>query len=341
MKENLRQLCLQETATIFDAIQKLNESGKGIVLVCDARLCLIGTVTDADVRKGLAQQIVLDQPITRIACLNASTILLGTSKAVIAEKFKTTMLRAFPVVNKRGVVVDCVFVDQVMSIDSAQRILMIMAGGFGKRMGTLTEKSPKPMLNFQGRPMMQHIIERAVAERFEKIFVSTHYLGSKIKEFFGDGSRFEIDIDYIDETVPLGTGGSFAQIPVDNGPIVITNGDVLSAVGYSKLIDFHQLNEASVTVAVYEHVIQHPFGVVRSENIEFVEIDEKPLWVTNVNAGIYVLDASLKSIIEHNESISMPEIIQRVKNLNRRVVIFPLHEHWVDLGTRDVYEQEM
>jgi len=335
----LRQICVPPTATILGAVESLNNSRKGIVLVTCYDGRLLGTITDADIRHGLASRISLEERVTVIANGNAVTLADGTSRDEIVNCFIETKLRALPILDNKGSVVDCVFLDQFSAHVQTQRVLMIMAGGFGKRMGSLTEKTPKPMLQVNDKPMMAHIIEQAAREHFEKVYISTHYLGDQIQDHFSDGKRFGVEIHYIEEASPLDTGGSFANIPVSQGPVVVTNADVLSGVGYSKMVDFHLLNSATVTIAVHQHIIQHPFGVVRSDGIDFLGIDEKPRWITSINAGIYVLDASVKKMIQHDEPISMPDVIQRVKNSGARVVVFPLHENWTDLGDATQYAQ--
>jgi len=336
-RDLLRQICVPPTATILGAVESLNNSRKGIVLVTSSDGRLLGTITDADIRHGLASRISLEERVTVIANGNAVTLADSTSRDEIVNCFIETKLRALPILDNKGSVVDCVFLDQFSAHVQTQRVLMIMAGGFGKRMGSLTEKTPKPMLQVNGKPMIAHIIEQAAREHFEKVYISTHYLGDQIQDHFSDGRKFGVEIDYIEETRPLDTGGSFANIPVSQGPVVVTNADVLSGVGYSKMVDFHLLNNATVTIAVHQHIIQHPFGVVRSDGINFIGIDEKPRWVTSINAGIYVLDASVKKMIGHDEPISMPDVIHRVKQSDGRVVVFPLHENWTDLGDATQY----
>ena len=168
----LRQICLPPTATILDAVESLNKSRKGIVLVVAPDSRLLGTITDADVRHGLASRISLEEPVITIANSDAVSLENGTSHDEIVSRFIETKLRAIPILDNKGTVVDCVFVDQVTAHAQTQRLLMIMAGGFGKRMGTLTESTPKPMLQVNGKPMMAHIIEQAAREHFEKVFIS-------------------------------------------------------------------------------------------------------------------------------------------------------------------------
>ena len=100
------------------------------------------------------------------------------------------------------------------------------------------------------------LVERAASENFEKrIFISTHYLegiGSTI--ISSDGKAFGVSIQYVEEKVPLGTGGSFSILPVNDGPVVVTNTDVMTNLGYSKLLDFHRLHDAKITMATRRHL---------------------------------------------------------------------------------------
>ena len=205
-------------------------------------------------------------------------------------------------------------------------------------MGNLTKDKPKPMLKVKNKPMLQHIVEMAVKEGFEKIFISTHYLAEQIHDYFGDGSTFGADINYIFEEKPLGTGGSFARLPVEEGLCLVTNADIISGVGYSKLVDFHRLHGGAATMAVKQHIIQHPFGVVKADGVDLLEFEEKPIWKTNINAGIYVLDMHLKKLIKKNEVIDMPNLIARASKEYKDVKIFPLHESWIDLGDLEAYD---
>lgn len=333
----LHDLCLLPTATVIEAIRKLNDSNRGIILICDQDRNFLGTVTDTDIRSGLALGVALDEAVLKVACLQAIISREGSSRSQIAVKFKKTNLRAIPILSKSGVLVDCMFLDEFLEEITSDRKLLIMAGGFGKRMGELTRDTPKPMLKISGKPMIEHLVEKAAIENFKSIFISTHYLGRKIINFLGDGREYGVQINYINETVPLGTGGSFAELPVSSGPVVVVNADVRSGISFSKLLEFHEFHNATATIGTQKHVIQHPFGVVKSDGIEFSGIIEKPEWTSNINAGIYVLDASVKRLVQEKETISMPEVLRRTKVAGERVIIFPIHETWSDIGSQEQY----
>lgn len=340
MKNSFKKLCLGINSSILDSINSLNENRSAIVFICDPSLKLLGTITDSDIRRGLGNNIDIKMPVSRIMNHDPISVSTAASENELREKFLETSLRSIPILTDDGELVDYRLIEEFSSFKSRKGNLLIMAGGFGLRMGGLTKFTPKPMLMVKEKPMIQHIIELAADDGFEQVFISTHYLAKKIQSYFGDGSSFGIKITYINEEKPLGTAGSFAKIPINEGPILITNADILSAVGYGKIIDFHYLNSAIATLAVKQHTIRHPFGVVRAEGIDFIECEEKPVWKTNINAGIYVLDAKMKSLIEKDECIDMPKLIERVKKNYGKVKIFPLYENWIDLGDADVYAKE-
>lgn len=334
---DLQKITEHLSCSIFDAIQNLNESRCGIVLICDEGLKLVGTVTDADIRSGLANGLEISESILKITNRNPVIADISSTFEQMDRLFKDTQLRAIPKIDEKGILRECAFIDSYGKIQKFPKVMLIMAGGFGTRMGRLTENIPKPMLEIKGRPMVEHVLRSAVSEDFKDIFISTHYLSDKICQYFGDGAEFGASISYINEERPLGTIGSFGELPVSAGPILVTNADVLTNVGYSKLVDFHVYNSADITLAVHSHIIEHPFGVVKSNGIEFLGIEEKPKWTTSVNAGIYVINAEIKNIIEKNESISIPNFLSRAVRHNKRIITFPLHEEWVDLGSKADY----
>ena len=196
-----------------------------------------------------------------------------------------------------------------------------------------TKSTPKPLLKIRGKPIIEHIIDTAADDGIKKIVISVHYLADQIKNYFGDGSSKDIDITYINEKKPLGTAGSFQMIEQTSGPVVVTNGDIVSFVGYRDLLDFHQCHDATATMAVCDHEIRHQFGVVKINDIDLVGFEEKPIWKTKINAGIYVIDASSKAIINSGEAIQMPALFERIRDRGGKTIAFPIHERWFDIGT--------
>jgi len=335
--DDLKKLCCLETHSVMDAVNSLNATGRGIVLVCKENKSLLGIVTDSDIRRGLLRGLELQSPIAEVVQIYPQIIEEHQSRQEIINKFVRNGLRAMPEVDKEGKVLNCHFREQYLERKNKASTLMIMAGGFGSRMGDLTKDIPKPLLEVRGKPMIQHIIEAAAAEQFDNIFISTFYKSDLIAEFCGDGEQFGVNIQVIREDHPLGTGGSFGLLDSIQGPVVVTNADIMSSLGYRRLLDYHEMHNAVATISVREHVIQHPFGVVLYDGLELTGFKEKPIWRTNINAGIYVLDAELRKYIPPNEPIDMPDVIEAARQAGGSVMIFPLHETWSDLGSEAEY----
>jgi NDP-sugar pyrophosphorylase family protein len=196
------------------------------------------------------------------------------------------------------------------------------------------------LLPVAGKPMLEHIIERAKLEGFEHFILAIHYLGHMIEEYFGDGSRWQVRIDYLREQSPLGTAGAIGLLqPQPEVPFVVTNGDVLTDIRYSELLDFHIRHEAMATMAVRVHEWQHPFGVVQTQGVEIIGFEEKPIARTHINAGVYVLDPRALNELGVHEHCDMPTLFGRLQAREMRTVAYPMHEPWLDVGRPTDYEQ--
>jgi NDP-sugar pyrophosphorylase family protein len=169
--------------------------------------------------------------------------------------------------------------------------------------------------------------------------LSVHYLGEVIQNYFGDGDRFGVEISYLREDAPLGTAGALALLtPVPDTPFVVTNGDVLSDIRYGELLAFHQQNGADATMAVRHYEWQHPFGVVQMHGRNIVGFEEKPLYRSYVNAGIYALNPSALSLLTRGERCDMPTLFDSLREAGQRTIAYPMHEPWLDVGRAEDLE---
>ena len=333
MNDYLKKITLLATSLTSKVIENLNRSGLQIVLLVDENKNLIATVTDGDIRRGLASGLTLDDQIIKVANLNPKTVFKNTNKNILKNLFNNSAYKAIPIIDNYKKLIGCHFIESFINSKNLESPFLIMAGGFGTRLGEITKKCPKPMLHINNKPILQHIIEKASQDGFKKIYISTHFLGNIIEDFFGNGERFNVNISYLREKNPLGTAGCLKLMPNFSSPIVITNGDLISKIGYKTILDYHYSVSASATMAVTDHKIFHPFGIIKSDGIDLIDFQEKPVWKTNVNAGIYVLDKSAPDLIDLNENVPMPEIFTRFQERKERTVIFPVHEKWIDAGT--------
>lgn len=331
-----RQAMLPTTATIGQALRNLTQSGAKIVLVTNEASVLEGTISDGDIRRGLLEGLDLNSPIASVIHRNALVVLPQMGRDLAMQLMVANKVQQIPVVDEHHHVVGLYLWDTIITAPTRPNLMVIMAGGMGMRMRPHTDNCPKPLLSVAGKPMLEHIINRAKLEGFNHFVLAIHYLGHMIETYFGNGERLGVQIDYLREQSPLGTAGALALLnPIPDAPFVVTNGDVMADIRYGELLDFHAQHAASATMAVRLHEWQHPFGVVQIQGIEIVGFEEKPITRSHINAGVYALDPGALSVLGPDAHCDMPSLFTRLQAKAKRIVVYPMHEPWLDVGRPD------
>jgi len=331
-----RSAVLHEDAQIEHAIRNLEETGYQIVLVTNAAGKFLGTLTDGDIRRGMLAGLALNTPIKQMINPKPLIAPVEVSRETVLHIMHANKIHQIPVVDGQGQLVGLHIWSTVITTNQRPNTLVIMAGGMGKRLRPYTDACPKPMLRVAGKPMLEHIIERAKAEGFSHFVLAVHYLGYMIEDHFGNGEGMGIKIDYLREHTPLGTAGALSLLnPIPEQAFVVTNGDVLTDIQYGELLDFHSRHNAAATMAVRMHEWQHPFGVVQTQGIEIVGFEEKPIARSHINAGVYALEPNTLSALSQYERCDMPTLFERLQAQSKRTVAYPMHEPWLDVGRPD------
>ena len=334
--QNWRKALLPVGSTLQQAIRNLDESALQIALVVSAENTLIGTITDGDIRRGLLRGLDLQSSIDTIIYRDSLVVPPQMIREVVLQLMQANKIRQLPIIDEKRRVVGLHLWDDIVDPGLRPNLMVIMAGGRGVRLRPHTENCPKPMLQVGGKPMIEHIIERAKTEGFHRFVFAIHYLGHVIEDYFGDGSRWQVQIDYLREETPLGTAGALGLLNErPAGPFLVSNGDVLTDVRYSELLDFHSRHSAAATMAVRLHEWQHPFGVVRTKGVDITGFEEKPVSRSHVNAGIYVLEPSALDALNVGEHCDMPVLFSRLQEKAARTIVYPMHEPWLDVGNPD------
>ena len=221
---------------------------------------------------------------------------------------------------------------------------ILLVGGFGTRLLPLTNKTPKPMLPIANLPVTEHQLLAAKAAGITKVVLATAYLAETFTPYFGDGSKWGIELKYALESEPLGTGGAirnaaeliFSEMSEDE-PIVVFNGDVLSRHDLAAQIRLHQSSSAAVTLHLVNVEDARPYGCVPFDEsgrvTDFLEKMENPITNT-INAGCYVFSPQVIKEIELGKVVSVerevfPELLKR----ERVVQAFVDNSYWLDMGT--------
>jgi len=331
--ETWQKAILSNNVSIEDAVINLNNSSLKIILVVDNNNKFEGTITDGDIRRGLLKGLNFNSPITNIihrkALVAPSTLMVDSVKQLMI----TNKIQQIPVLDNDQNIIGLYVWDDLNKPVNHSNILIIMAGGLGKRLLPHTNNCPKPMLKVSGKPMLEHIIVHAKKEGFTNIVLAINYLGHLIEDYFGDGKEFGVNITYLKEKSPMGTAGALSLLTTcPKESFIITNGDVITDLSYTELLNFHDNHDAYGTMAVKLYEWEHPFGIVNTDGFNIVGHEEKPITRGYINAGIYVLKPeSLKMISNINPS-DMPDVFEKLRSNSKRVLAYPMHEPWLDVG---------
>jgi len=341
MRTDWRAVRVHPNASMLQAMAVVSDGRIGIALVVDEDDRLMGTVTDGDMRRAILQQEALDTMVTSIMERSFTAVAPGADSKVVLDLMRSLSIRQVPVCDPTGKVVGLYLLDDLGEPLTRPNWAVIMAGGQGRRLWPLTAYVPKPMLPVGGKPMIELILAQLVRHGFRRVFVSINHLADSIIDHLGDGHAFGCSVEYLRETEPLGTGGSLALLPeTPELPILVTNGDLLTDLDLSDLMDYHGSHGAAATLCVRELSYQIPYGVVTCEGDDVVSIEEKPAHKQLINAGMYVLDPELLSLLPRQQhEYPLPRLIDEAHAAGLGVKAFAVEGEWMDVGYLEEYDQ--
>lgn len=340
MSKDWRKAVVVRNITIQQTLEVINEEALGIVFVVNDDMVLEAVVTDGDIRRGLLSGKTLQDKIYAIQNDKPKVSSLSEPKDVLIERMVRYGIRAIPVV-EHGKLVAVKTLDELLESKEILSPVFIMAGGFGTRLKPLTDSCPKPMLKVGDKPMLETMINGFKRLGFKNFYISTHYLPNIIVDHFKDGSDFGVNIKYVNESEPLGTGGALGLLPknIEKGPIIVINGDILTDLDFSRLIQHHSESHATATMCVRSFDYRIPYGVVSGEDGYVSEFIEKPTYSYNINAGIYVLEPKILDCIEKGTYVDLPEILKTISFEGQKVSMFPIHGYWLDIGRMEDFDK--
>ena len=340
MSYDWKKILLNPEQPIRDALELIDRESLRIALVVDENLHLLGVVTDGDVRRGLLRNLTLASPVKEVMNATPLTAKLGTARKDLVKFMQQEQLLAIPLL-EGGVVAGLETLQRVGTFSKYQNPVFLMAGGFGTRLRPLTDNCPKPLLKVGDKPILEIVLNSFIKAGFVNFYISTHYLPEMIREHFGDGSKWNVNISYVHEEAPLGTGGALGLLPPDlpDLPLILINGDVLTNVDFERVLQFHNKHDAAATMYVRDYEYQVPFGVIHGEGNKIVSMVEKPIQRFFVNAGIYVISPQIRRSVTQNSRIDMPTLLEQFISRQANVMMFPIHEYWLDIGRIEDYQR--
>jgi dTDP-glucose pyrophosphorylase len=333
---NVDELFVRSADTLRHAMERLNVTLRGIVLVVDDDRRLLGTIVDGDIRRALLASLPLDSAVADVLQQKGPLPSVQASEKAVSGELIALMherhVHQLPLVDEGGRIQDLVTMDDLLPDEVLPLNAVIMAGGIGARLRPLTEEIPKPMLPVGGRPLLEHIVASLRQAGIRRVNVTTHYKPEAIKDHFGDGDGFGVELHYLTEDRPLGTAGALGLMERPQETLLVMNGDILTDVDFRAMLAFHREGKAVLTMAVRKYEIAIPYGVVESEGARVQRLVEKPHVGLFVNAGIYLLEPEAHQYIPDGERFDMTDLIRRLIDAGKPVASFPVHEYWLDIG---------
>jgi len=336
-----RKALVNSDASLEQAIEVLDKAALRIALVVDASDRLLGTLTDGDVRRALLKHLPLETPVNQVMNGQPKTADQSWTESRILALMEQHELLQLPLVDAEKRVVGLANLHDILNKHRHDNPVFLMAGGFGTRLRPLTNNCPKPMLKVGDKPILEQILLNFVEAGFHRFYISTHYMPEVIRDYFGNGEKWGISIQYVHEEEPLGTGGALGLLPHDeiDQPLFMMNGDLLTSLNLHSFLEFHQAHNGVATMCVREYEHQVPYGVITSEGTQIKSMVEKPVHRFFVNAGIYLLDPALVKSVEPGTRIDMPTLLERQIDGGNAVNMFPIHEYWLDIGRMDDFHK--
>jgi len=310
-------------------------------MVIDDNERLIGTITDGDIRRSLNNKSNMETQLHKIMNNHPITASEYENRLKIFELIRSKDLVAIPVLDNEGRITNLETSRTLTEATKLDNVVFLLAGGFGKRLGSLTSDKPKPLLNVGDKPIIETIINQLIKYNLKNFIISSHFKSEMLVDYFGNGDSLGINIQHIYEKEPLGTAGSLGlidELPNDK-PIIVMNADILTNVNFDSLLRFHKESNVIATICAQEYVHKMPFGKLIIENSRLQSIKEKPREKSFVSAGIYIFNPEALKYITRNTYLDMPDFLSLIMSKNKEIAVFPLHEYWLDIGQIEDYKK--
>ena len=333
-KKKLSSILLNDSNSLYDVINNLNKTGLKIVCIVDKKNFFIGIITDGDIRRAILKKYNLNSNVKKI--INYSPIIYKNQINLldIKKKIEKEDLDHLPIIIKKKIVgiyikKENIFQNSLKKIDN---VLVVMAGGLGKRLAPLTNNTPKAMLKYKGKPLTEYIISNGKKNGVNNFVLSVFYKKKIIKNYFKNGSNLGIKISYLEEKKPLGTIGAISLLKNINKSFFVFNCDSIVEINLEALIKYHNKHNSIMTIVIKNFKYNNPYGVVKSSNHKFIAFEEKPSTNFNINCGIYVFKPAVIKIIKDYKITNIIELINILQKKSYKISIYPIYEDWQDFG---------
>lgn len=333
---NWEALLVSHDLTIEETISSFESDVSGFRIVHNSGKFL-GVITNGDLRRSFLKGISPKARTLEITNSDAVTVETTTSAEAVFSLMTKFGIEYVPVVSTEKQIIGVKKLSSANKYEPVENHIIFMAGGRGTRLLPETENLPKPLVQIQGKPLLEHLILKARGQGFRNVVLSVGHLGHKIEEYFGDGKELGVEIRYLQEDLPLGSGGALSLISKTGIEIsddfIVANADVLSNLDLRKFLNFQMRQDGIASLVGKLQQTQIPYGVLNLVNGKLENIQEKPSHSYLINAGVYAFKKKALNFLVQNEPISMTELFQTFLRSGELVNVFQIDDEWIDIGT--------
>ena len=336
MKEHF----ISHDISLLEALERINSIAPDplVLFVMDADNRMVGTLTDGDSRRALIAGASVTEKVEKIMHRNFNYMKVEDIDNVKEiKRQKEIKMKLVPVLDKDMHIVEIIDLEKYktrLPIDA-----VLMAGGKGERLRPLTEKTPKPLLPVGGKAIIDHNIDRLIANGVKHINVTVNYLGEQLEEHFAEPHN-GVQVQTVREPKFLGTIGSIKFVKrFYNDTVLVMNSDLFTNINYEDFYLHFKEHDAEMSVAAVPYTVSVPYGIFDLEGRVIQGMIEKPTYNYYANAGIYLIKRSALDEIPEDTFFNATDLIEKLIAEKKKVIRFPLNGTWIDIGNPQEYQK--
>ena len=336
--EHLAKYTIKNSATVIDALKKLNELPLLLILfVTDDYQKVVGTLTDGDIRRALINGSKLDDGIEKVTFTDFSYLVEGEEDFSKLKEFRKRLLKAVPLLNKDGKLIKIYNFKEIKSILPIDAV--IMAGGKGVRLMPLTKNTPKPLLKIGNKEIISYNFDRLFQFGIANQHITLNYHAKQIEEYCNNYNK-EINFKFVNEPELLGTAGALSLINnFMSDTILLMNSDLLTNIDYEDFYKAFIEKGVDMLVASIPYEVNLPYAVFDADSRSVKSLKEKPSYTYYANAGIYLFKKELLNLIPKGKVYNATDFMKDVIEKKMKLVHYPIRGYWLDIGKHKDFEK--
>lgn len=325
---------IRSSASVREALALMEEIDLlKTLFVLDEEDCLVGTLTDGDIRRGTLSGKSIEDSVSAVMHRSFRSVVEGKVDVEFLMACREKGIFLIPVLDEKGRLKDVINLKEKRSILPIDAVLM--AGGQGKRLRPLTETTPKPLLKVGGKAIIDHTIDRLQSYGVNHISVTVNYLAQQMIEHFKNAPGVEC----VQEQEFMGTIGSLRFVKNLGEEILVMNSDILTQIDYEAFYLQFRHSGADMCIATTPYDVSIPYGIMEFCDGQVKGIKEKPVFNYYANAGIYLIKKSVLNLIPEGRVFDATDLVNALAANGGKIVHFPINGIWIDIGSLEEYRK--